>query len=138
MTVKLRRPPCTALRAFRRDTEASSTVEHVIWLPFFLLIIAAIVDLSLVLTANAGMWDAARDGARRMAMHQMSTTEAADYVRSRIPERYEGLSVVADDSGDDAVIHVTVPMEEAAIFSILVGESWGSLEAQVIMVKEPV
>ena len=40
--------------------------------------------------------------------------------------------------GTDAIIHVTVPMEETAVFTILTGPSWGSLEARVVMVKEPV
>lgn len=123
---------------FRTDATGSATVEHVIWLPFFLLLISVIVDLSLILTANAGMWDAARDGARRMAMHQMNEDEAVAYVQSRVSSRYEHLSVSARNDGTDAVIHVTVPMEETAVFNILTGPSWGSLEARVVMVKEPV
>lgn len=126
------------IRTFRSDAEGSATVEHVIWLPFFLLLISAIVDLSLILTANAGMWDAARDGARRMAMHQMDEDQAEAYVRSRVSSRYEGLTVSAQNDGEEAVIHVTVPMEETAVFNFLTGPSWGSLEARVVMVKEPV
>ena len=125
-------------RPFLTDTDGSATVEHVIWLPFFLLIVSAIVDLSLILTANAGMWDAARDGARRMAMHQMTEAEAEAYVRSRVSTRYAGLRITADSTGDDATVHVSVPMEQTAVFNILTGPSWGALEARVVMVKEPV
>ncbi len=126
--------------SFRRrlgDDSGGVTVEFVIWFPFLLLLATLIVDLSMIFTTNARMYDAARDAARRMALHRATAAEAEAYVYDHMLfGRSQSYSVEAIDDTDVSVT-VTTTLSSASIFGAFASLLPRDLTARVVMMKEP-
>ena len=127
----------TRLRRTGADERGSATVEFVLWLPFFITLIAAIADLSFIFTTNASMWDVARDTARRLALHQVTAEQAETFALSAFalgdPTQY----AVSVTDGDDVVVEITTSIDDASVFGVYSALMPGDLIARVTMLREP-
>ncbi|MEO0762483.1 MAG: TadE/TadG family type IV pilus assembly protein [Pseudomonadota bacterium] len=56
------------LAAFGGDERGGATIELVVWIPFFLSMMFALVEASLLAFRYAQMWDATREAARLVAL----------------------------------------------------------------------
>lgn len=122
-----------------KEDSGSVSIEYVLWLPLFILLVFTIVDVSLMFTANARMWDAAREGARRMAIHNMTPEQTATYIEEKLSTEKRTYEVTTNDSGNEVDINVQIGFRDAAVFGHMMGDAdWGKLSANVIMLKEPV
>ena len=61
--------------AFLREDRGSYTIEFCLWIPMFLVFLAATVDASLLYMTHNNMWNAARDTARRASTGEFKNDE---------------------------------------------------------------
>ena len=98
--------------------KGSTTVEFVIWVPFFAGMLVAVADVSLVLATRANMWQVARETARAVARHEVAVDDATTYVRDHLllgaPDNY---SISVGETGD-VTVQVSIPSAQASIFGI--------------------
>ncbi|QHQ33758.1 TadE/TadG family type IV pilus assembly protein [Algicella marina] len=120
-----------------RNEGGNASVEFVLWVPVFLLVLSVIVDASFIFLNHANMWSVTRDTARRVSMHQMTASEAQAHVESSLATMGDRVSASADDSGLDIWVEVSVPMEDVDLFGVLNPLTSNELVARVTLVSEP-
>ena len=134
------------LRSFRTDDGAGVTVEFVLWVPIFLIILAITVDVSLLFLRQANIWYVARDTARQISIHHLDT-EVEDTDGNNEAERYamERANFTGDTPTVDAFVtfnrdvyvEIEVPIEQVGIFGVLQIGSGSNLKATVAQRLEP-
>ena len=76
-------------KRFARDEGGAVTVEAVIWIPFFLLILLLIVNTSFAFFSRAQAYRLIENANRKFSITVNSTdTQAEDYVRTRFATLY--------------------------------------------------
>jgi Flp pilus assembly protein TadG len=105
------------LRKFRRNEDGAVTVEFVLWLPVFLVILVLIVDTTMIYSAEARLWDAARDAARQMSLYQITEDEVEDYIAANAIGLNGDLTITADDTGPDVWVQISMPMSDVTVFN---------------------
>ncbi len=83
------------------------------------------------------MWDAARDTARRLALHQVSVAEAETFARAAIALGSPAQYAVSVLDGDDVVVEITTSIDDASVFGVYGALMPGDLTARVTMMREP-
>jgi hypothetical protein len=127
------------LNAVIRKKDGLVSVEFVLWMPVFFLILAFTADACVLYLMQADMWNVARDTARRMATGQLTTTAAAQtYASGQLlyPSKPYTYSIT---QGTDDVVGISVPISNASIFGVLAvygSFSGATLNAQVTMRAE--
>lgn len=127
------------LARFVRTRRGTVSVEFVLWLPIFLVIMAFTADACKLYLTQANMYDVARDTARRISIGQYCTsTDAQGYARSQLlyPLTYSYAITV----GDDNVVTISTPIKDASVFGLMAeygGFTDKTLSAVVTMPKEP-
>jgi len=105
--------PRSRIGAFLRREGGSSTIEVVLWVPFFVITLMASGQLALVFFGQAIALDAAQNATRAYSIGAI-TTEAG--VRARVQAELAGISsnvaVVSVVSGDLITTFVTVPASD--------------------------
>ena len=121
---------------FLSDESGSSTVEFVLWVPLFATLLMMTVDASFMYMNMTRMENAARDGARRLAMGQYDEAAIVPVVLSGLPAG--DFNVNANCStADYACITVRRPsgsMMAFGFFKPLLGQNFG---AEIRMRYEP-
>lgn len=125
------------LKRFLFNESGSATIEFVIWMPMFSFLLALIADASMVFMANARMWDVARDTARRMALRTLTAEEARELALANLYYMGQSAEVETTD-GSDVIVQIAVPIEDATVFGPFSSLLPGSLQARVVMLREPV
>jgi Flp pilus assembly protein TadG len=123
---------------FGREHSGSITVEFVIWIPVFLVIMGFIADATSLYLMQADMWNVARDTARRMTTGQLSAPAAQTYAASALLYPNRPYTVTATQGTDD-VVEISIPVQNASIFGVLAafgGFSNSILDAKVTMRDE--
>lgn len=125
------------LRSYAADDRGAITIEFLSWIPAFVMMLSLIADLSFVFLTNSSMWDVARDAARRVALHKMTTADVEEFVRERIvtTSRNFRVNAVADDEA--VTITIATPINDATALRVYANLLPGDLVARVIMLREP-
>ncbi|MGG7567048.1 TadE/TadG family type IV pilus assembly protein [Rhodovulum sp. DZ06] len=103
-------------RAAARDRRGAATVEFVFWIPFFLGLLALIVDVSLLLNMRAQMLDAATSAARYYALRIGPADEARDFAKDMFPTGVADVTVTTDIDDKFVTAEVRVPYSKAMLF----------------------
>lgn len=82
--------PLSQLRRFQRSDEGSFTLEAVIWMPIFAILLAIIMNLSMVFYYESQMLRVAQDATRAYSMAKFAKKDdpkafAETYIRDRLP-----------------------------------------------------
>lgn len=125
-------------RRFWRDESGSTTVEAVIWVPIFVLIMVTVADISFMFTTNASMWDTALDTSRRLARHQLDSNGAVSYARNELLGNSRDYSVQVQETYEDVTVTITLPISEAGLLGVVAAAWSGTVRARVSMLREPV
>jgi Flp pilus assembly protein TadG len=128
-----------AFRRFLRDESAAVTVEFVLWLPLFILILFLIVEVSLLFLTQSNMWNVARDTARRIATHEFDQTEAVTHATSAMTFGGHPYTIVADATGPEVSVTITASVGDVLIFtySPMAAFAGSTLTATVTLREEP-
>lgn len=99
------------LHRFRKDEEGSSTLETVIWMPVFALVLAVVTNISLVFFQESQMLRVAHDANRAFSIGRMSgTSEAEAYVANNLAHLgSDDLTVNSSYSGGYITTRIQVP-----------------------------
>ncbi len=125
----------SACRSFARHEEGSIAIEMGMSSIFFVMLISGMVSFGSVFFIQGHMADAARDTARRVALGQLSPTEANSFAQNRLVNWGMTYSVTTTNDGTDATVVITVPTAQAAIIDYM-GLFSGNLSASVTMPVE--
>lgn len=127
------------LKRFVRSTRGALTVEFVIWIPVFLVIMAFTADACKLYLTQADMWDVARDTARRMSTGQYcKIPDAQTYAQSQLLYPLSYTFTITPGTTD--VVEIDTPVSGASVFGILAdygGFTANTLRAKVSMPAEP-
>lgn len=128
-----------ALRRFRGDDSAAVTVEFVLWLPLFILILFLIVEVSLLFLTQSNMWNVARDAARRISTHEFNQTEAVAHATRAMTFGGHRYVIAADAAGPEVSVTITTSIGEVLLFtySPMAAFAGSTLTARVILREEP-
>lgn len=96
------------LRNLLTDERGGATVEFVVLLPAYVLLLGAAVSLTLTIFAVGRVYDVARDVARRGAMGQITDAEVAELAVAMLPSSYEARAVVAPDDIETVRLSITI------------------------------
>jgi len=121
-----------------RSERGSITVEFVIWIPVFLVILAFMADATSLYLIQADMWNVARDADRRITTGQFTPDQAKTYVASQLLYPNKPYTITAT-AGTDDVVEISIPVQSASIFGVLAiygGFSNAVMDAKVTMRDE--
>jgi Flp pilus assembly protein TadG len=76
--------PSGLLRRFRRSEEGSFTLEAVIWMPIFAILLAIIMNLSMVFYYESQMLRIAQDATRAYSLGKFTEAEAEAFIQERL------------------------------------------------------
>lgn len=125
------------LRRFRNADSGAVTVEFVIWVPVFILILAITVDATILFKTQANMWTVARDVGRQMSTGLYNNTQALTYANSQLASwGIPGTANVAQ-TNDNVTVTVSVPVTSVVPFNIVGAFTAGNISATIVQKKEP-
>lgn len=103
------------------DESGATTVEFVLWVPVFMLILMLTVDVSLLFLRQSNMWQVARDTARQVSIGQLTTKAKAEEY-AELKGTFGGDTPAADVEIDTTYrwvrVNISVPMREVGVFGI--------------------
>lgn len=130
--------PFRCLGRFSRENEGSTTVEFVIWVPFFIALIVMIADVSLLFMRQSNFWNVSRDTARIVARHGMSGSAAADYAQEHAAFGDYLPEISIEVSETEVTVVISALASQVAPFGFFSLAADGSLvSARVTQALEP-
>jgi Flp pilus assembly protein TadG len=124
---------------FLRDEHGSATIEFVLWVPIFVVILAAATDATVLYLHHTEMWNVSRDVARRVAVGDMSEADAATAVQNEMFLYSRAYTVATSDPTDlDVQIMIQTQISDASVFGFFEPVMGRYLTAMVTMRREPV
>jgi Flp pilus assembly protein TadG len=124
---------------FGRDETGAVTVEFVLWLPLFIIILFLIVEVSLLFLTQSSMWNVARDTARRIATHEFDESAAVSHATDAMTFGGHAYGISADAAGPDVSVTITTSVGDVLLFaySPMAAFAGSTLTAQVTLREEP-
>lgn len=117
-------------RPFRRNDEGAVTVEFVLWVPVFVLILMLVVDASMLFVAQSNFWGVARDTARRVAINSMTNAEADTWATAEAAFGSIAPEVDVLSAGGNVEVTISTPFSDVDVFGLM-GLSGLDLVAEV-------
>ena len=108
--------PLSQLRRFQRSEEGSFTLEAVIWMPIFAILLAIIMNLSMVFYYESQMLRVAQDATRAVSLRQFddpddgkTPAEAAEaYIREQLSFLSADAIIDVDNTSRSWLVQTTV------------------------------
>jgi len=124
---------------FLGDENGSATIEFVLWVPVFVVILVAATDATVLYLQHTEMWNVSRDIARRVAVGDMSEADAATAVQNEMFLYSRAYTVATSNPADLNVrIQIQTSIRDASIFGFFEPVLGRYLTANVIMRREPI
>ena len=124
---------------FLRDEHGSVTIEFVLWVPVFAVILVAATDATILYLHHTEMWNVSRDIARRVAAGDMAESDAAAAVGEEMFLYGNAFTVATSAAGNpDVVILIQTQVSDASVFGFFQPILGRYLTASVTMRREPV
>lgn len=127
-----------ARRFFNVDEDGgTTTIEFVLWLPIFILVLGIIIDVCFMFLAQAIMYDVASDTARSAAIGQFLTNaEAVTFAQDKAKFRGTTPTVVADVLSNPVSITITHQAQDIDITGALGIIAGDTIRASVTQFRE--
>lgn len=104
------------LEKFLKDSHGAVTIEFTVLVPAFVFLMILFADTSIVYLTHSEMYNAARDIARRMSTHELSTPEAVRTYAAQHLFLGERTYLVIPDFGGVMTVSISVPVSQAVFF----------------------
>ncbi len=102
---------------FLRDERGTVTIESVLWLPVFVIILVAATDATVLYLHHTEMWNVSRDVARRVSVGDMTEADAAATVQNEMFLYSSAYTVATSDPADlDVQIVIQTSVADASVF----------------------
>jgi Flp pilus assembly protein TadG len=115
---------------FKRNDEATVTVEFVIWVPVFVMILMLVVDASMLFVEQSNFWGIARDTARRVSINSMTMAQADTWATAEAAFGSTTPDVTVANVSGNVRVTISTPFRNVDVFGIM-GLSGLNLVAQV-------
>ena len=127
------------LRRFLSDECGSATVEFVLWLPVFGILLIVAVDATVLYLQHSEMWNVSRDVARRLAVSDITEEQVANYVADQLFLFSHAYTVATSDPKDlDVQVVIQTRVADASVFGFFEPLLDRYLTAAVTMRREPI
>ena len=124
---------------FLRDDHGSATIEFVLWVPIFVVILVAATDATVLYLHHTEMWNVSRDVARRVAVGDMTEAEAVNVVQNEMYLYSRAYTVSTSDPTElDVKIMIQTSVRDASVFGFFEPVLDRYLTAMVTMRREPI
>jgi Flp pilus assembly protein TadG len=124
---------------FLRDERGSATIEFVLWVPVFVVLLVATTDASILYLHHTEMWNVSRDVARRVAVGDMTEADAATTVQNEMFLSTNAYTVATSLPTEiDVTIRITTSVRDASVFGFFKPVLGRFLTAEVTMRREPI
>ncbi len=124
---------------FLRDERGSATIEFVLWVPVFVIILVAATDATVLYLHHTEMWNVSRDIARRVAVGDMTEADAVNVVQNEMFLYSRAYTVATYDPTDlDVRIMIQTSVRDASVFGFFEPVLDRYLTAMVTMRREPI
>jgi Flp pilus assembly protein TadG len=124
---------------FLRDEHGSATIEFVLWVPIFVVILVAATDATVLYLHHTEMWNVSRDVARRVAVGDMTEAEAVSVVQDEMFLYSRAYTVATSNPADlDVQIMIQTSVADASVFGFFKPVLGRYLTAMVTMRREPI
>ncbi len=125
------------LHRFIRDEHGSATIEFVLWLPVFVILLVATTDATVLYLHHTEMWNVSRDVARRVADNDLSEADAAATVQNEMFLYSSEYTVATSNPTDlDVQIVIQTSVADASVFGFFGPVLGRYLTARVTMRRE--
>ncbi len=122
-----------------RDERGSATIEFVLWVPVFVFLLVATTDATILYLHHTEMWNVSRDVARRVAVGDMTESEAANVVQNEMFLYSSAYTVATSDPTSlDVQIVIQTLISDASVFGFFEPVLGRYLTASVTMRREPI
>lgn len=126
-----------SLKKFCRKEEGSTTIEFILWIPIFVIIVGLVIDLCFLFLAQSRLYDVTAEGVRRWAVLQIKTgTEAETFVENNVQFRGAPVSATASTAGGAVIITATMDPADIVLTGVLNIVAGGSISATVVQLQE--
>ena len=127
----------SAISRFAKDESAAVTIEFVLWVPVFVLILAITVDASVLFLTQANLWSIARDTTRQMSAGIDDDVALAN-ARERMAASWsDETTVVLSRDADVATATFTVAISDVSPFNIVSAFTDGDISVTIQQHLEP-
>ncbi len=124
---------------FLRDEHGSATIEFVLWVPIFVVILVAATDATVLYLHHTEMWNVSRDVARRVAVGDITEADAVNVVQNEMFLYSRAYTVATSDPADlDVRIMIQTSVADASVFGFFKPVLGRYLTAMVTMRREPI
>ena len=124
---------------FLRDEHGSATIEFVLWVPIFVVILVAATDATVLYLHHTEMWNVSRDVARRVAVGDMTEADAYTAVENEMFLYSRAYTVATSNPTDlDVQIMIQTQISDASVFGFFEPVMGRYLTAMVTMRREPI
>jgi len=137
MTVKINLRKLRSCITRFKDTRGAVTIEFVLWVPVFILILAITVDAAILFKTQANLWTVARDAGRQMSTGLYSNSQAEAYANSQFALWGITGTAVASQTNDNVTMVISVPVAAVTPFHVVNAFTDGTIVASVTQRKEP-
>ena len=124
---------------FLRDEHGSATIEFVLWVPVFVILLVATTDATILYLHHTEMWNVSRDVARRVAVGDLTESQAATVVQNEL-FLYSNAYTVATSNPTELNVQIMIQtsIADASVFGFFTPVLGRFLTASVIMRREPI
>lgn len=124
---------------FLRDEHGSATIEFVLWVPVFVILLVATTDATILYLHHTEMWNVSRDVARRVAVGDLTEADAATVVQNEMFLYSSAYTVATSDPSElNVQIMIQTSIGDASVFGFFKPVLGRYLTASVIMRREPI
>ncbi len=125
------------VRAFISDVRGSATLEFILWVPVYVILLVAVTDASILYLTHTEMWNAARVSARSISVGALAVADVPGHAKERLLLGGRTYTVAASDT-DPVTVQISVNVGDASVFGFFKPVLARQLIARVEMMKEPV
>lgn len=122
---------------FLRDERGSATIEFVLWVPVFVVLLIATTDATILYLSHTEMWNVSRDIARRLAVGDITEAQAVEEAKKEL-FLYSRAYQVGTSVGINVVVEITTNVGDASVFGFFKPVLGRELSARVVMRREPI
>ena len=137
--------PITSLNAARKtfhcfltDDNGTSTVEFVLMLPLFTMLLVLLADASLLFLRQTTLMNISRDTARIVSRHAMTAADAVIYAESQARTKQSTASAQVTIANGFVTVLLSSDSASSAPFGIISFAVGDKLVARAISTMEPV
>lgn len=126
------------MRVYRKRSDGTVSVEFVLWMPLFLVILALAIDVSLLFMSQSNYWSVSRDTARLVARHAMDGDTAKNYAEMRARSFFGQPQATVEYGTSTVTVTLSAPAQSIMIFDGMGFAKGLNVNARITQALEPI